>query len=84
MDGLSSFGKNSSEEVKALEEKNENVDQDERQPYHVRLPRFITDEEIGLGDAIKRVTSTFGIRPCGGCQRRAVALNRWLVFSGKR
>ncbi len=28
----------------------------EREPYRVRLPGFITDEEIGLGDVIKRCT----------------------------
>jgi hypothetical protein len=50
-------------------------------PVHrIRLPGFITDEEIGLGDAIKRATTYFGIKPCGGCHRRASALNRWLVF----
>ena len=51
------------------------------QPHRVRLPRFITDEEIGLGDALKRATSYVGISPCGGCRRRAAALNRWVVFS---
>ena len=56
----------------------------ERQPYRVRLPGFITDEDIGLGDVIKRTTFAFGIRPCSGCERRAAALNRWLVFSGRR
>lgn len=50
------------------------------QPYRVRLPGFIT-EEIGLGDVIKRATSSIGIKPCGGCQRRAEKLNRWIVFS---
>ena len=54
-----------------------------RQPYRARLPGFVNDEDIGLGDAIKRVTSTFGIRPCGGCERRAAALNRWFVFTGR-
>ena len=49
--------------------------------YRVRLPGFITDEEIGLGDAVKRATSFVGISPCGGCRRRAAALNRWVVFS---
>lgn len=53
----------------------------ERQPYRVRLPGFISDEEIGLGDVIKRVTYAAGIKPCGGCERRAAALNRWMVFS---
>ncbi len=52
-------------------------------PYRVRLPRFINDEEIGLGDAVTRATSLFGIRPCGGCERRAAVLNGWMVFSGR-
>jgi hypothetical protein len=54
-----------------------------REPYRVRLPGFVSDEDVGLGDAIKRATSTVGIRPCGGCGRRAAALNRWMVFSGR-
>jgi len=54
------------------------------QPYHVRLPGFISDEDIGLGDVIKRATSAVGIRPCGGCGRRVGQLNRWVVFSGSR
>jgi hypothetical protein len=53
-------------------------------PYRVRLPGFVSDEEVGLGDVIKRATSTVGIRPCGGCDRRAEALNRWFTFSGRR
>ena len=59
-------------------------DKTEDSTYRVRLPGFITDQEIGLGDLIKRATSTIGIKPCGGCTRRAAALNRWMVFSGKR
>jgi hypothetical protein len=50
-------------------------------PLRVRLPGFIKDEEIGLGDAIKRATYSVGIRPCGGCGRRAAALNRWMTFT---
>jgi hypothetical protein len=53
------------------------------QAYRVRLPGFVTDKEVGLGDVIKRATSAVGIRPCGGCERRAAALNGWLVFSGR-
>ena len=55
----------------------------ERQPYVVRLPGFISDDDIGLGDAVTRATSAIGIKPCGGCHRRAATLNRWLVFSGR-
>ena len=57
---------------------------DERKPYRVRLPGFVSDEEVGLGDVIKRATYAIGIKPCGGCERRAAALNRWMTFSGKR
>ncbi len=53
----------------------------ERTPYRARLPGFIKDEEVGLGDVIKRVTYAMGVKPCGGCERRADALNRWMVFS---
>ena len=49
----------------------------------IRLPGFLTDDDIGFGDVIKRVTSMVGIRPCGSCERRAAALNRWLVFTGR-
>lgn len=50
-------------------------------PHRVRLPGFInTDEEIGLGDVVKSITYAVGIQPCGGCERRRAALNRWMVF----
>ena len=53
----------------------------ERQPYRVRLPGFVKEEEVGLGDVTKRATSSAGIRPCGGCLGRAATLNRWMVFT---
>ena len=49
--------------------------------HRVRLPGFITNEEVGLGDVIKRATSAVGIKPCGGCEERARRLNRWMVFT---
>ncbi len=48
----------------------------------LHIPRFVSDEDVGLGDVIKRVTHTFGIKACGACERRAAALNRWVRFSG--
>lgn len=60
-------------------------DKEQKEPKHephiVRLPGFLIEEEIGLGDAIKRVTYAMGIKPCSGCERRAAALNRRIVFS---
>jgi hypothetical protein len=58
--------------------------QDENKPYQVRIPGFISEEEIGLGDVIKRGLSSFRVRPCGGCGRRADVLNAWMTFLPKR
>ena len=58
----------------------EEKDNTQETAYRVRLPGFVSDEEIGLGDAVKRVTYAMGIRPCGGCERRAAVMNRWVVF----
>jgi hypothetical protein len=51
-------------------------------PARVRLPGFLNEKDIGIGNVIQRATSYVGIRHCGGCEARAAALNRWLVFSG--
>jgi hypothetical protein len=57
-------------------------DKQEHQPHRVRLPGFImNDEEIGLGDVVKRVTYAMRIKPCGGCERRAAAMNRWMILT---
>jgi hypothetical protein len=62
-------------------EKRAPVGKIEHQPHRIRLPRFIKDEEIGLGDVIKKVTYAMGIKPCAGCEKRAAALNRWMRFT---
>jgi hypothetical protein len=54
-----------------------------KRPYEVRLPGFTADRDIGLGDAVKKLTYAAGITPCGGCERRAAALNRWVRFAGR-
>jgi hypothetical protein len=51
---------------------------------NIRLPGFVSEERVGLGDVVKRATSAAGIRPCGGCERRARALNQWVAFRGRR
>ena len=65
------------------EARNDATEQGQRPRYQVRLPGFITDEAVGLGDVIKRATYAIGIKPCGGCERRAATLNRWVGFSGR-
>jgi hypothetical protein len=65
-----------------MEKGEDNVqDTGKGEPYRVRLPGFISDEQVGLGDVVKRATYAMGIKPCGGCGRRAAALNRWMVFT---
>lgn len=53
----------------------------EAKPYQVRLPGFVTNEPLGLGEVVKRATSGVGLRPCTDCERRAAALNRRVVFT---
>jgi len=65
-------------------ESNDSPQPSVHKPYRVQLPGFIANDEVGLGDVIKRATSYVGIKPCGGCHRRATTLNRWAVFNGRR
>jgi hypothetical protein len=51
-----------------------------RAQHTIRLPSFLVENPVGLGDAIKRVTSSVGVRPCGACAERAAKLDRWLAF----
>jgi hypothetical protein len=52
-----------------------------RKAIKVRLPVFVRDEDIGLGDVLKRATSAVGIKPCDGCEKRAAALNNFVRFT---
>jgi hypothetical protein len=56
-------------------------EQSERPPRRIRLPGFLVEEEVGLGDVIKRATSWAGVKPCGACNSRAASLNRHVVFT---
>ena len=54
-----------------------------KQPRQVRLPGFIVEKNIGLGDAIKNVTTYLGLPPCAGCEKRVAALNGRVVLKGR-
>jgi hypothetical protein len=60
-----------------------NPDKSEHLPHRLRLPGFISDKDVGLGDVIQRTTSYLGFQSCGGCGRRAEVLNRWMVFTNR-
>jgi len=38
-------------------------------------------EDIAAGDVVKKITSALGIRTCGGCQKRAEAMNKAIQFT---
>ncbi len=52
-------------------------------PLQVKVP-FYTGKPVGLGDVVKRATSAVGVKPCGGCQRRAQAMNRRVVIGPRK
>ena len=60
------------------------AEEEGNKPFRIRLPGFVSEKDVGLGDVIKRATSAFGIRTCGQCSKRAALLNRRFVFTGKR
>jgi hypothetical protein len=55
-----------------------------KEGFRVRLPGFVAEQDVGLGDAVKRATRAVGVKPCTGCERRAQTLNRWVRFGGPR
>ena len=52
--------------------------------FTVRLPGFVADHAIGLGDVVSRVATRVGFTACGGCTRRAAQMNQWISFTGRR
>lgn len=55
-----------------------------RQPLRVRLPGFIVEGDVGLGQAVKLATSLVGVKPCGACAERARRLDDRMVFVRRR
>ena len=51
--------------------------------FQVRLPRFMITRDVGLGDVVKKGTSSVGIQPCSACRKRARTLNRLLRFTSR-
>jgi hypothetical protein len=69
--------------MKAASREKASTDHREGPRHRVRLPGFVAEEDVGLGDVIKLAASYVGVQPCGGCARRAAALNRWMVFTAQ-
>ena len=52
-------------------------------PVRIHVPVEMR-HDVGLGDAVKRLTSSVGIQPCGPCQQHAAAMNHYLTFTGRK
>jgi hypothetical protein len=84
LDSLSSYVRFQGKEIimNEYEEENANNRAETHRPTHLlRLPGFLVEEEIGLGDVIQRTTYAMGIKTCAGCEQRAATLNRWMRFT---
>lgn len=44
----------------------------------IRIP--LLKRPVGAGDLVKAATAKAGVKPCGGCQKRAAGMNRALRF----
>ncbi|HEX9297817.1 MAG TPA: hypothetical protein VF881_18380 [Polyangiaceae bacterium] len=53
-------------------------------PRPIRIPAPGLRRSIGLGQAIKHLTTALGVRPCGGCGQRAISLDRRVVLTPMR
>jgi len=51
-------------------------------PVTIPVP-FEMTSDVGLGDAIKRITKKMGFSPCAPCEARAATLNRRVAFTGR-
>jgi len=52
----------------------------QRAPKPLRIPIPGLRSPVGVGQAVKRVTSAFGARPCAPCAERARLLDRRAVL----
>ncbi len=41
------------------------------------------EQDVGLGDVVKKATGAVGIKPCGACLRRAEWLNERVIFTSR-
>lgn len=48
----------------------------------MRIPIPGLKKDVGLGDAIARMTSAAGIKPCGGCKKRQALFNGAIILGG--
>jgi len=48
--------------------------------YFEYLKAIWSHESEGLGDTVAKITKTFGIKPCEGCERRRKKFNEAIAY----
>ena len=51
--------------------------------YFMYLKAIWAQESKGLGDTIAKITKSFGIKPCSGCERRRKKFNEAIEYRKK-
>ena len=52
--------------------------------YLKYLKKVWSKPSEGFGDTFAKITKTFGIKPCGGCERRRKDWNKRLAYAKKQ
>ena len=50
----------------------------------MRVYTSLVSKTASAGDILKAMTKALGVKPCGGCNKRAEALNKVLTLVPKR
>lgn len=51
--------------------------------YITYLKRIWSVESTGFGDTVAKITKSFGIKPCAGCERRKKKFNEAIAYKKK-
>ena len=51
--------------------------------YFEYLKKIWSEESKGFGDTISKLTKSFGIKPCDGCNRRRKKFNEAIAYKKK-
>jgi hypothetical protein len=77
-------GSGSSSEAMASPGRGSTLGHPGRQARYIRVPGFVAERDVGLGDLIGLATRMAGVAPCRGCAERAARLNRAIVMGPTR
>lgn len=48
--------------------------------YFTYLKKIWSTQSVGFGDTVAKITKSFGIKPCAGCERRRKKFNEAIAY----